>query len=162
MKNILKSNGHTLTQDDEQKPPKIMEIIEEEEEEKDDKKQSSTITDEFIAINNVEIKFLPLNIFNDICDKTKYQNYFDIITISNTGSNVVNGHDKLLNKILKNQNGLVIFETAKNLIELNHEQINSYSHKIRTIAKSNDFNEINEPLNNSSKFENFDFIKFIN
>lgn len=123
---------------------KIEEIIEEDEEDEENKKDTKlNEIDEYIKIENFKICFLPLTCIQDFNQKNKYDSFFHIAYFSNSGSVHLNNSIK---KILK-PNGLVILETAKFMIEMNNQQIKTFSDRLKQIAEENKLiclNELNE------------------
>ena len=148
MSAVLEQNGFDLKNThknltDKVNGLKIQEIIEEDEENGEietNLETKATDEDEYITINNIKISFLPLSVFQDFIQKTKYDSFFDVVYFSNSGSVHFN---KSIKKILK-PNAIVIFETVKYMIELSNEQIKTFSDRLKQIAQENNFKDLNK------------------
>ena len=113
---------------------KITEVIEEENEaDMNEETKTESIEDDFIKLDDCKIIFLPLTAIQDFNQKPKYDNYFDIVYFSNSG---VTNMNQTLKKILKS-NSLILFETAKYMIEMKNEQIQTFSQRLKEIGKEN-------------------------
>lgn len=121
---------------------KLEEITEENEEEINNKEEKPTEsqTEEYIKIDNFTVNFLPLTAFQDFSQKTKYDSFFDVAYFANSGSVLMN---KSIKKILK-PNALVIFETAKFMIEMTNDQIGTFSDRLKQIAAENSFKDLSK------------------
>lgn len=121
--------------------------------------RNATDSEEYLKIDDFKITFLPLNIRQEFIAKPKFDNFFHIAYFSNTGA--VN-MTKELTKILR-PNSLVLFETAKFMLEMKTEQINSFSERLKQIAAECgllDLNEKNETNESKAKIEQNDFLIF--
>lgn len=74
---------------------------------------------------------------------------------SNTGAVNMN---KELTKILK-PNALVLFETAKFMLEMRHEQINGFSDRLKQIAVEANLTDLNSKTTTTNKSEDTSKIK---
>ena len=173
-KSLIESTGIDLIeyQTDEEKlskklnETKIVEVTEEEIQEINDldkTKTSKNLERDYISLDDCKITFLPLTIFEDFTKKSKYDKCFDIAYFSNSGISYMKTS---INKILK-PNALVFIETAKFIIEMKDEQINSFSDTLRNIAKENDLveilnveNEAKTSQEETNKQESLDYLIF--
>jgi hypothetical protein len=115
----------------------------------DDKQETDTPIEDFFKLENCKITFLTLTALQDFTQKSKYENFFDIIYLANSAVTYMN--DSKLKKLLKtNQKSLVLFETAKFMLELKNEQINGFSERVKEIAKENELIDVND-YSSSSK-----------
>lgn len=153
MKSILESSGIDLKKY--QNEPidaaaskiselKIEEVNEDEEEilKEEETKKESENEPNYIKLDDVKISFLPLTAFQDLPQKAKFENFFDIVYFSNSG---VSNLNKSLLKIFK-PNALVFMETAKFMIEMSKEQINSFVDRLKAIAKENELIDLNDKV----------------
>ena len=130
---------------------KITEVIEEENEaDMNEETKTESIEDDFIKLDDCKIIFLPLTAIQDFNQKPKYDNYFDIVYFSNSG---VTNMNQTLKKILKS-NSLILFETAKYMIEMKNEQIQTFSQRLKEIGKENNFIDLNNYDNSQPIEEN--------
>lgn len=84
----------------------------------------------YINIDEFKIFFLPLNQMQEFVSKSKFNNFFDAAFFSNTGAASMN---KELTKILKS-NALVVFETAKFMLEMSNDQMSSFTTRLNQIS----------------------------
>lgn len=89
-----------------------------------------TPSNDYMQVNDFKITFLPLTIMSDLLQKAKYEKFFHLVYMSNSGSVHMS---KDLCRILK-PNALVVFETAKFMIEMRNEQVNGFSERLKQIA----------------------------
>ena len=120
--------------------PKLEEIAEKEDvnikvEEKK-KPENDEESEEYFKLDNFKFKFLPLTMLQDLGQKSKYDNFFNIVYFGNSGITHMN---ESMKKVLKKsgESSLIVFETVKHMIELKDEQISALSDKIREIGKQN-------------------------
>lgn len=128
---------------------KIEEIVEEEGLEVEDQGED----EEYFKIEDCKFVFLPLTVFQDFTLKSKYENFFDIVYFSNSG---VAQASKEFFKTLK-QKSIVIFETAKFMLEMKNEQIKSFSDRLKQIASENNLTEVNQ-----ASADDLDYLVFKN
>lgn len=114
-------------------------------------------SDEYFKLGDVEIKFLPLSAVQDFTQKSKYDNFFDAIFVGNSASG--NLADKNFFKILKPES-LIVTETAKFMIEMNTEQINGFSQRLREMCSEIGFSEIDQSFFKPK--ESKDNLEFLN
>ena len=132
---------------------KIEEIIEEEPDEENKTEQADSpenkneISQDYFSLNDCQITFLPLTAMQDFVQKTKYDNFFDIVYFSNT---TVTYFNKPIAKIYK-PNALILLETAKYMIEMSKEQIHSFSTRVKELANDSGLKSINPKDAKSSK-----------
>lgn len=155
MESLLELGGITnFKKFDPLKESKLEEIVEEEEE---------TDREDYLKIDEFKIIFLPMSTLDDFTKKSKYDNFFHAAYFSNTGTTSMGKH---LIKILKPK-ALVVFETAKFVLEMKNEQINSFSQRLNQIATECDLTRVDmsESKNvkkdeNKVSLENEDFYAF--
>lgn len=145
----------TEVKSEEKKPgPKLTEITEEDEEEENEKENNSSNADEekpidgapasqddkpldkeyvAIKVDNIKIHFLPLNCIPDLGKKSKYQNLFNMVFLSN--SMVHHLTPENFKPILADQAD-VILETALFMLDLLKEQVEDFAKKINSMAES--------------------------
>ena len=158
IKSLLELGGVDLSkyQTKEEPLPKLEEISEEGEVKAP---QVEADAEEYIKLENVSIKFLPLTVFQDFAQKEKYDKFFDVAYFSNSGMAHMTTK---IGKILR-PHATVLFETAKFMLELNNEQILAFTDKLRQIGKENDLTELADPSTQDSsnpKLENKNFLQF--
>ena len=88
----------------------------------------------------------------DFVQKTKYDNFFDIVYFSNT---TVTYFNKSIGKIYK-PNALILLETAKYMIEISKEQIHSFSTRVKELANESGLKSINPEETKPSKTSSSD------
>lgn len=157
MKSILELSNLDLNKYDTNVEEKISELkLEEivEEDETQDQSESKEI-EEYFKLDDVEITFLSMSSLHKLVDKSKFEQFFDIIYFGNSG--ILNMNEPM-KKLLK-PSSLVIFETAKFMIELNWEQIVGVTEKVKQMATElglidlNNY-EANYKLNKESEASN--------
>ncbi|CAF1067917.1 unnamed protein product [Brachionus calyciflorus] len=128
--------GRYKNLDDELKKMKIVEVDEEMLEE-----NKTLIEEDYFELENVKFIFLPLTVFQDFTQKSKYDNFFDLVFMANSAA----GHlqDQSFYKILKTYS-IIVTETAKFMIEMKNEQINGFSKRLREMCTENGFKEIEQ------------------
>ena len=87
--------------------------------------------------DEIKFIFLPLSAFEqELQNKNRFENHFDLAYFSNYGFKYFNMN--LMKKLLrKNIETAFVFETAKYMIELDNEKINSFSQHLIKIANEN-------------------------
>jgi dynein assembly factor 3 len=121
--------------------------------------------------DNVQFIFLPLTAFDqELMNKSRFENHFDLVYFSNYGFKYFNMN--LLKKILKrNVETSVVFETAKYMIELDNEKVNVFSQHLIQTANENKFKCFNNEAYSVNKevpvgekkmpVETNDYFKFV-
>jgi dynein assembly factor 3 len=122
---------------------KIVEIAEEEKEKTESENEKSKTSEDsldYLKLDNCKITFLPLSAIQDFVQKSKYDGFFDVVYFSNSGSVHMS---KGLTKIFRPKS-LVLFETARFMIEMKNEQINSFSERLKQIAQECNLVDLNK------------------
>lgn len=89
---------------------------------------------------DVQLIYLPLTAFdNELINKAKFENYFHMAYFSNYGFKFFNKN--LIQKVMKknNHSNVIVFETAKYMIELSNDKINQFSRHLIQSASDNKF-----------------------
>lgn len=105
---------------------------------------------DYLKIDKLKIVFMPLTSIQDFASKPKYEQFFHAVYMSNTAA--AHMSKQLAAKILK-PNAMVVFETAKFMLEMSNEQIAGFSQRLEQIGAECGLTRINECSKSTSRTE---------